>query len=236
MNLISLLGIPPLVLPNEFIASNGFIYAFQSSTFVGQAIIAALIFVSIVSWTVMFTKFNQVRAAEKTSQDFLRTLRAEDQFVSLFKKGRTWNNSPLSDLYVEGCKGLQGSAGLNDKTKIDLLEASLERAVAEQVVRLESQISILGTAVGTAPFLGLLGTVWGVMDAFSAVASAGSASIGTLAPGISAALITTVIGLVVALPSMVGYNILVARIRNLTMGMENFASEFLSIVRKEMGS
>jgi biopolymer transport protein TolQ len=210
-------------------------YAFSVSTGVGKAIIVILAIVSVISWTVMFTKFKQVRQAEKSGDDFLKALRAEEQFVEIFKKGKTWKDCPLYELYVAGCRGIQGSMGTGDKLKVTLLEGALERAVAEQVVQLESQISILGTAVGTAPFIGLLGTVWGVMDAFTGVAVTGSATIAALAPGISAALITTVIGLVVALPSMVGYNILVANIRRLTMNMENFASEFLSIARKEIG-
>lgn len=216
-------------------AHDSFFYAFSAATGVGKAIILVLSIISIISWTVMFTKFKQVRQAEKSGADFLKTLRAEEQFVEIFKKGKTWKDCPLFELYVAGCRGIQGSIGTGDSLKVKLLEEALERAVAEQVVQLESQISILGTAVGTAPFLGLLGTVWGVMDAFTGVAVTGSATIGALAPGIASALVTTVIGLVVALPSMVGYNILVANIRKTTMIMENFASEFLSIARTEMG-
>lgn len=226
-----------LILPlPEILADGGIFYAFKVSTFAGKAVMFALLLTSMISWSVMFTKFRQVSVAERRGSDFLHALRAEERFVEIFSKGRKWNDCPLFELYAAGCKGIQGSGGVKDTYKLQLLQGALERAVAEQVVRLESQISILGTAVSTAPFLGLLGTVWGVMDAFSSVALAGSATIGALAPGIAAALITTVIGLVVALPSMVGYNILVANIRRLTMEMENFASEFLSIAQKEMGT
>ncbi len=220
----------------DFLAAGGIFYAFSVSTIAGQVVMLALFLTSIVSWSVMFTKFKQVRIAERNGRDFLRTLRAEERFVEIFSKGRIWNDCPLFELYTAGCKGIQGSTGVNDTFKLQLLQGALERSVAEQIVRLESQVSILGTAVSAAPFLGLLGTVWGVMDAFSSVAIVGSATIGALAPGIAAALITTVMGLVVALPSMVGYNILVANIRRLTMEMENFASEFLGIAQKEMGA
>lgn len=215
--------------------AGGIFYAFSVSTIAGKAVMVILFLTSIISWSVMFTKFRQVRVAERGGRDFLNNLRAEERFVEIYKKGTSWKGCPLYDLYVTGCEGIQGSVGAGDALKVQLLEGALERAVAEQVVRLESQVSILGTAVSAAPFLGLLGTVWGVMDAFSSVALTGSATIGTLAPGIAAALITTVIGLIVALPSMVGYNILVANIRRLTMEMENFASEFISIARKEIG-
>lgn len=222
----------PLFLP--ILADGGILYAFQASTLAGKAVIFALFLTSIVSWSVMFTKFRQVRIAEKTAKAFLRELRSREHFADLFKEGKILSDCPLYELYVAGCRGIQNSMGAKDTLKVSLLEAALERAVAEQVVLLESQVSILGTAVSAAPFLGLLGTVWGVMDAFSAVAQAQSATIGALAPGIAAALITTIMGLVVAIPSMVGYNILVAQIRRLTMEMENFASEFVSIARKEI--
>lgn len=217
------------------IASGGLFYALTVSTIAGKIVILILFITSIISWSVIFTKFRQVRAATKRGTEFLKALRAEEHFADIFKKGLRWKDCPLYELYVAGCHGIQENSGAGDKLKVKLLEGALERAVATQVVLLESQVSILGTAVGTAPFLGLLGTVWGVMDAFTGVALAGSATIGALAPGIAAALITTVVGLVVALPSMVGYNILVANIRRLTMEMENFASEFISIARKEIG-
>ncbi len=218
------------------VATGGIFYAFSVSTLAGRVVIFILFLTSIISWSVMFTKFAQVRTAERTGTDFLHALRGESQFAEIFRKGLTWHNCPLYELYLAGCRGIQGSTGASDSSKVELLQGALERAVAEQVVRLESQISILGTVVGAAPFMGLLGTVWGVMDAFTGIALAGSANIGALAPGIAAALITTVVGLVVALPSMVGYNILVANIRRLTMEMENFASEFLSIARKELNA
>jgi biopolymer transport protein ExbB/TolQ len=223
-----------LLSPPDFLAAGGIFYAFSVAAWAGKVVILALFVTSIVSWTVMFTKFQQVRSATRHGADFLAALRKEEHFVEIFRKEKTWKDCPLYELYVAGCKGIQTSGGAADALKVQLLEGALERAVAEQVVRLESQVSILGTAVSAAPFLGLLGTVWGVMDAFAGVAIQGQATIGSMAPGIAAALITTVIGLVVALPSMVGYNILVAHIRRLTMEMENFASEFVGIARREI--
>lgn len=225
-----------LFAPPPILGAAGIFYAFKECTFAGLLIIFVLFVTSIVSWSVIFTKFRQVRVAEKSGEDFSKSLRTEEHFVDIFKKGKAWKDCPLFELYVSGCRGIQGSGGVSDELKVKLLESALERAVAQQVVRLESQVTILGTAVTAAPFIGLLGTVWGVMDAFTGVALAGSATIGALAPGIAAALITTVVGLIVALPSMVFYNILVANIRRLTMEMENFASEFLSIAQKEIAA
>ena len=95
-------------------------------------------------------------------------------------------------------------------------------------LKLESQMILLATAVSGAPFLGLLGTVWGVMDTFGGVAAAGSANLAAMAPGVSAALITTVTGLLVAIPAMFGYNFLVTSIRAMIVEMDNFAAELAS--------
>ena len=108
------------------------------------------------------------------------------------------------------------------------VNAAMERAVGETALDLESQMILLATAVSGSPFLGLLGTVWGVMDAFTGVAEAGSASLATMAPGVSGALITTVTALCVAIPAMFGYNFLVTSIRAMIVEMDNFAAELAS--------
>jgi biopolymer transport protein ExbB/TolQ len=109
------------------------------------------------------------------------------------------------------------------------VESAMERAVGENALKIESKMILLATAVSGGPFLGLLGTVWGVMDTFSAVAIQGSAELTTLAPGVSAALLTTVTGLLVAIPAMFGYNFLVTTIRGMIVEMDNFAAELASV-------
>src|SRR5260370_38388283 len=105
------------------------------------------------------------------------------------------------------------------------VNAAMERAVGETALSLESQMILLATAVSGSPFLGLLGTVWGVMDAFTGVAEAGSPNLVAMAPGVSGALITTVVALCVAIPAIFGYNFLVTSIRGNTVGMNNFAAD-----------
>ena len=109
-----------------------------------------------------------------------------------------------------------------------VISTAMERAVGESSLRLESQMILLATAVSGAPFLGLLGTVWGVMETFADVAAAGSANLTAMAPGVSAALITTVTGLLVAIPAMFGYNYLVTTVRGMVVQLDNFAAELSS--------
>jgi biopolymer transport protein ExbB/TolQ len=113
------------------------------------------------------------------------------------------------------------------------VKRTLERTVAQQSIKLESGLILLAIAVSGAPFLGLLGTVWGVMSAFSYVAMKGSADLKTMAPGVSGALITTVAGLLVAIPSMFGYNWLVHNLRVQTVELDNFAQELVSHMESE---
>src|SRR5262249_11717563 len=113
------------------------------------------------------------------------------------------------------------------------VKRTLERTVAQESLKLESGLILLAIAVSGAPFLGLLGTVWGVMSTFSGIARSGSASLATMAPGVSAALITTVAGLLVAIPSMFGYNWLVHNLRVLTVELDNFAQDLVSKMETE---
>lgn len=113
------------------------------------------------------------------------------------------------------------------------VKRNLEGAVAQESLRLESGLILLAIAVSGAPFLGLLGTVWGVMDAFGYVAKQGQASLNVMAPGVAGALVTTVAGLLVAIPSMFGYNWLVHNLRVLTVNLDNFAQDLTSRMETE---
>jgi len=122
----------------------------------------------------------------------------------------------------------EGRKGSVSMKSMEHVKRTLERTVAQESLKLESGLILLAIAVSGAPFLGLLGTVWGVMSTFSAVAMKGSADLTTMAPGVAAALVTTVAGLLVAIPSMFGYNYLVHSLRVLTVELDNFAQELTS--------
>jgi biopolymer transport protein ExbB/TolQ len=148
---------------------------------------------------------------------------------------------PRFVVYQEACKEVDArlkspeggrKAGLSIKA-IEHVKRTIESAVASQSIKLESGLILLALAVSGAPFLGLLGTVWGVMSAFSYVAMAGKADLATMAPGVAAALITTVAGLLVAIPSMFGYNWLVHNLRVLTVELDNFAQALVSQLETE---
>jgi len=116
--------------------------------------------------------------------------------------------------------------------QLDGIENSLKRAISDQILNLEKSLIVLATASSASPFIGLFGTVWGIMGAFRAIGVQGAGSIDAVAPGIAEALITTAAGLAVAIPAMIAYNYLVDRIKAMTSEMDSFASEYISIVEK----
>lgn len=225
--------------------------AFADSTLPGKAIVILLFLGSAGAWTIMWTKGVQLRFASRTTEDFLDAFRTEHNPTALFTKREEYSGSPLNTIYKAGCSALGGELQahgidpddllMGDLTseahrrlslnQLETLRSVVDRNVADEALNLEEQMGMLATAVSAAPFLGLLGTVWGVMDAFSGMAESGSAALSAVAPGISGALLTTIVGLLVALPSMVGYNLLSARIRQISVQMDNFAQEFISEVQ-----
>jgi biopolymer transport protein ExbB/TolQ len=224
---------------------SGIVYAFMESTPEGKAVLFTLFIGSIFSWSVMVTKIRVLRFAKNQSERFMALFRCDREPLNIFETGLEFEGSPLYEIYAAGCEELcfqvLGSPEIDETFKARLkyadritpaqmrsVQAAMERAVGESALRLESQMIILSTAVSGAPFIGLLGTVWGVMDAFGGIAASGSANLAAMAPGVSGALITTVTGLLVAIPAMFGYNFLVTSVRGMIVSCDNFAAELSS--------
>jgi biopolymer transport protein TolQ len=228
-----------------FLAAGGLVFSFEHSTIAGKIVLFFLCVGSIFSWSVMVTKMRVIQFARKQTGRFLAAFRQDRQPLRLFESNVRFPGSPIFNVYRAGCAELTfhllGSAELDEtfRARLEIADklrpahmhavtAAMERAVGETALQLESQMILLATAVSGAPFLGLLGTVWGVMDTFTGVALAGSANLAAMAPGVSGALITTVTALCVAIPAMFGYNFLVTRIRGMIVEMDNFAAELAS--------
>ncbi|MGI9088568.1 MAG: MotA/TolQ/ExbB proton channel family protein [Chthoniobacterales bacterium] len=229
----------------EILAAGGLLFAFEHATIAGKLVLSVLLICSIFSWSVMITKMRVIRFARKQTALFRAAFRQDRQPLRLFQSHARFPGSPLFNVYRAGCEEmtfhLLGSAEVDETFRARLetaekispaqmgaVQAAMERAVGETALELESQMILLATAVSGSPFLGLLGTVWGVMDTFTDVAVAGSPNLATMAPGVSGALITTVMSLCVAIPAMFGYNFLVTSIRSFIVEMDNFAAELAS--------
>ncbi len=233
-----------MLLP-KIIAAGGLLFAFEHSTIAGKIVLLFLAVGSIFSWSIMVTKLRVIQFAKKQNTRFRAAFRQDRQPLRLFEKNARFAGSPNFNVYRAGCQEVTfqmlGSAEVDEtfRARLDISDkispaqmhavtAAMERAVGETALELESQMILLATAVSGSPFLGLLGTVWGVMDTFTAVAVAGAPNLATMAPGVSGALITTVTALCVAIPAMFGYNFLVTSIRGMVVEMDNFAAELAS--------
>lgn len=229
----------------------GIAFAIRQSNFSGKIIVVILFLGSILAWTVMVTKLRELQQARRYSKSFLAAFRNEAHPAGLFLKRQKFGNSPLYAVYEQACKALgaafesrgadpsdlfMGGVGTSRQTlaeiQISAVRNIAERTVADQALLLENSMGFLATATTTAPFLGLLGTVWGVMDSFAGMAQTGSAMLSAVAPGISGALLTTVVGLLVALPSAIGYNTLSDQIRRMCVEMDNFCQELVSGIER----
>jgi len=218
-----------------------FLYVWEQLQGPGLAIIVILVLFSTCAWAVMATKAWQLRRARKYNRYFDSEFRGQKRVLAMFERRINAEGCPLFNVYQEGCMALEER--LRDKEgnrhryvslkSMEHIKGLIESAVARESVALESGLILLAIAVSGAPFMGLLGTVWGVMEVFSRAAQVGNASLTTVAPGVAAALATTVAGLLVAIPSMFGYNWLVHNLRVATVEMDNFAQELAAKIEAE---
>jgi biopolymer transport protein ExbB/TolQ len=218
------------------------IYVWKQATPEAKAIIVFLIFFSIIAWSVMTSKALQMRRARRLNYYFNEEFKSQKAVLDLFDRKLQVEGCPLYEVYRMGCTQLdarlRGPGGDRRRQRVTLknmehVKRAIENIVAQESLKLESGLIWLAIAVSGAPFLGLLGTVWGVMSAFGGIAQSGTATLAAMAPGVAAALITTVAGLLVAIPSMFGYNWLVHNLRVFTVGLDNFAQELVSKMESE---
>lgn len=218
------------------------LYVWEQATLEAKVIIVILILFSILAWTVMVFKGIQMRRAKKLNQFFTTEFKTQKTVLDMFDRRIQAEGCPLFAVYQSGSveldTRLKSNAGEARKKNVSLkamehVKRLMENTVAQESLKLESGLILLAIAVSGGPFLGLLGTVWGVMSTFGHIAQQGSADLKTMAPGVAAALITTVAGLIVAIPSMFGYNWLVHNLRVLTVELDNFAQEMVSKMETE---
>ena len=218
------------------------LYIWDQATLEAKVIIVILMFFSIMAWSVMAYKALQMHRAKKLNQYFTAEFKSQKSVLEMFDRRIQADGCPLFAVYQAGSieldARLKGAAEEARKKIISLkamehVKRLMENVVAQESLKLESGLILLAIAVSGGPFLGLLGTVWGVMSTFAGIAQTGSATMAAMAPGVSAALVTTVAGLLVAIPSMFGYNWLVHNLRVLTVELDNFAQELVSKMETE---
>ncbi|MDO9287253.1 MAG: protein TolQ [Thermodesulfovibrionales bacterium] len=198
---------------------NSAIQLILQAGYVVKAVLLILMFFSIVSWAIIFYKYRYLSKASKETDMFLRTYNAGRDIKGLLSVAKTLNLSPFANIFK-----YTFTEEVRDRAEIKRL---LRRYEALESAKLEKYLSFLATTGSTTPFIGLFGTVWGIMNAFRGIGAAGSASLAVVAPGIAEALITTATGLAAAIPAVIAYNYYLSRARQAIIEMEDFAEELL---------
>jgi biopolymer transport protein ExbB/TolQ len=227
---------------HPLLAAGGLQFAFQRATTEGKATIAALAVLSLFSWSVIFNKTIQLNRAKKGARRFLASFRGATDPLALKRTGQPFEDAPLFQLYRRTADELEqiltsvppprdGPKRIS-ASDFEMIKATLEEVAAEEAIGLERGMIVLSTAVAGGPFIGLLGTVWGVMETFAGIARANAATLTAMAPGVAGALIATVVGLLVAIPSMFAYNFMVTSIRHLTQELDSFAARFATQINQ----
>ena len=198
-----------------------------------------LIGLSVITWGIVISKISQVRNAKKESKDFDNIFWSSKNLSRILEVAKDLDASPVANVYLAGHKELTEILATSEKDSekvstedLDDIERALKRAKSEELNKLETGTTFLATTASAAPFIGLFGTVWGIMNAFIGLASVKSSSIQAVAPGISEALIATAIGLAAAIPAAIFYNVFMQQVRYLSRGIDSFSSEFLNIARR----
>jgi biopolymer transport protein ExbB/TolQ len=226
----------PLLADSVAPQGNAFMFAIHNATTEGLCTIGALALLSLFSWTIIITKARQLFIARKWAKKFYAAYNETRDPLDIKRKGEAFEGAPAYQLYIRGADEVdyqlkhhpvkvKGKHCISPSS-YEAVKVVMEEAAAAEAMALEKGMIVLSTAVAGGPFIGLLGTVWGVMSTFSGIAQAHSASLTAMAPGVAAALIATVVGLLVAIPAMFAYNFMVTTVRAITQELDGFASRY----------
>ncbi len=203
-------------------------------------VLLVLLVFSVFSWAIIIYKLRLLRVVEKQTMDFYDLFWEKRHFSQIYSCCKDFNATPLAALFSAAYNELAHAKRAHTDNPwihpedIDRLKRVLKKTMTIETNRLEKGIAFLATTGNTAPFVGLFGTVWGIMNSFRGIGVKGAASLAVVAPGISEALIATAMGLFAAIPAVVGYNHILARTGRLRSEMENFSSDILNIVEKKL--
>jgi biopolymer transport protein TolQ len=212
--------------------------------FVVQLVLLLLLVFSIVSWAIILMKYFNIRKVGRENGLFLSIYMKSTKLSEIFPEAKKFRHSSLAEIFRTGyaelakvAKAVRGNppeaAGQGvEIAGIDNVERAMNRACGSETNKLEAALGFLATTGSASPFIGLFGTVWGIMDTFKGIGARGSATLAVVAPGISEALIATAAGLAAAIPAVIFYNYYLNRIKNMSLEMDNFASELLNIVER----
>ncbi len=220
-----------------------------------KLVLLTLLVFSVISWAIIIYKMMLLRKIEKETGAFYDIFWNKRQFPLIAGVAKNYKNTPLSALFNsayselksimkgaelaevdtgEGAEPAGEGAGMITRMDLERIERILVKTGAVETARIEYAVPFLATTGNTAPFIGLFGTVWGIMNSFRGIGAKGSANLAVVAPGISEALVATAVGLIVAIPAVIGYNYLLSRVGRITREMDNFSADLINVIEKQL--
>lgn len=240
----------PQTADNVGVVSLGAMDIIANASPIVMLVLLLLVAFSVISWAIIFFKYGTVRSCYANTDNFLDVFWSGKSMDFIYSEAKKFNNAPLARIFQAGYVELQrlmekerqktGTPSANvdplrivpPESALGNLERALNREGRREAMRLEKSLTFLATAGSTAPFIGLFGTVWGIMNSFQNIGAHGAASLAVVAPGIAEALIATAVGLACAIPAVMGYNYYQGQVKGLKTQMENFIGDFLNIVKR----
>lgn len=215
---------------------------------VGQLVMLTLLIFSTVSWTIVFMKVRLFRKVRIDSEDFLETFWSSTNLNEAHKAAEEFDFSPEASVFAAGFTELQKINRIRNRkdenpssetlemqlATMDNLKRTVRKAESQEMTKLGSTLAFLATTGSATPFIGLFGTVWGIMASFHDIGQRGSASLAVVAPGISEALVATAAGLAVAIPAVIFYNYFSNKLSDIDGNMQNFTTDFLNLVERDL--
>jgi biopolymer transport protein TolQ len=202
----------------------------ENSGLVAKTVLIVLLIFSLASWTIIFSKWGLFRRARAQSNRFMRMFRKSERLNDVAAVAEQFKPSPLVAVFEGAYEEIRKQPSY--PVRITSLQRATQIAASEELTRLESRLPWLATCGAVTPFIGLFGTVWGIIDAFHGLGTAGAATLRAVAPGISEALITTAAGLFAAIPAVIGYNMFMQHIREFGARMDDFGLELINEVER----
>lgn len=226
--------------PINFAKESDLLSIIYRSGLIAKIVLAVLLFFSIVSWAIIIDKYLTIKKAKTHSRFFLKLFKGKKNFKEIASQCLRWKKSPFTVMFLAANEELQyqiessKSEASNPyfKINIEAILRELVRVANSEVERLQSQLSFLATTASATPFIGLFGTVIGIIKAFEEIGKMGSTDLSIVAPGIAEALIATAMGLAAAIPAVIGYNHFVNQIKSFANDMDDFTTEMVNIIER----
>ncbi|MGK5084041.1 protein TolQ [Bdellovibrionota bacterium FG-1] len=223
-------------MPNSHAAATGILEMIIQSSPVAKVVLLVLLIASIFCWAIIFSKWRALSTSLKQNENFLNVFWHGKNIEEIFAKSEKFPCSPVAAVFKNGVKELKkvtaAEATIQGNDRVDNVYRALLRSSTSEIAALENHLGWLGTTASAAPFIGLFGTVWGILESFRSIGVSGAANLAVVGPSISEALITTAVGIGAAIPAVVAYNYFTGQIRKLAVEMECFSHDFINIVQR----